>query len=152
MYPDCQVIIVNSSTASQDITVTLSVSLNGTPQAATYKALYNGTSTASASAYSGATWVLGPQGTGTDSVVVSWNTTLTGGVAYGTQRLDCSGSIQVVDHTAGTPGYITASGFMTTITESAPGGEVGSTSGASTRTYTGAPSQTPLSIGEGRPF
>jgi len=67
------------------------------------------------------------------------------------QTVTCTGWIKVDDNDPSNPGFVTASGMLTTYAESAPGVDL-SGRGGNGRNSTTTPSTTPIVISEGRPF
>ncbi len=99
-------------------------------------------------------------GLGGDTIIYDW---LTYGLPYSgdpnytaafTQNISCTGTISVVDTTTGSPGFVTASGTLTTFQESQTGALMKNNVANASSSSSGSanPSITPIVIGEGRAF
>lgn len=160
----CLISVVNASSNSQTITFTFSGKVNGAalpqmgdPQltTTTINITQSGSSTSpytASSSYTDTARTLAASGTAGDSVTYEWLPPPFGAsFAVVDYELRCEGSIQVWDTTATSPGFVTASGVITTFTQSASGAGLG-VGGGDSNTAATNPTSTPIVIGEGRAF
>jgi len=172
LYSNCSVTISNSSSSTQNITysITLSATLatngGGAGAIATTPAMpitFSRTITlASAGTTGGANCSSSPTCTIPQNIdaYTFGADTLTGGdfpyltsdaVTAQAESVSCYGYIQVNDNSTAAPGFVTASGTLTTFTEASPGVSTNANGIGSNMTTT-TPSQTAIVISEGRPF